>query len=215
MSKFIQTLLLVLLFPLVFSHCSSTSVDPNNPESLYKDALDDMENNRFLLAHQKLGKVKNQFPYSKFAVLSRLKTADVYFLEEAYLDAASSYETFQELHPNHELVSYASFRVGESYFRATPENIARDLSTAKKAIHGFQSYLSRFPSGELAGDAKNRILESQSVLAQKELYIGNFYRREDKISSAKKRYEDLILIYPNTEAAKEANEILKEIEDRI
>ena len=40
-------------------------------------------------------------PYSEKATLAELKIADIHFERESYEEAASYYQDFVELHPNH------------------------------------------------------------------------------------------------------------------
>src|SRR5580658_10840032 len=60
--------------------------------------------------------VKSKYPFSMYAALSDLRIADTKFAQKKWLDAASAYEVFIRLHPRHEEVGYASFKVGSSYF---------------------------------------------------------------------------------------------------
>jgi outer membrane protein assembly factor BamD len=184
--------------------CSSTSKEHDNAEALYKDAEDDLQADRYIMAHEKFGKLRSKYPYSKFAILATLRNADTYFKEESYFEAAAAYQTFRDLHPNHEKAAYALFMVGESYFLDTPTQIARDLTSAGRAISSFQEYLKRFPFDENAQKAKDRIAAARDVLAEKELYVGNFYYKRDLPLSAKGRYERILNLYGDSKFATEA-----------
>ena len=121
--------------------CSGKSTTENDPASIYKDAEDDIQNDRFQLATDKLRILKNKFPYSNYAVDAQLRLADVYFLQESWAEAAANYESFRELHPKHPKVAYAMFRAGKSYYSDSPGNIARDLSPASKALDAYNDFL--------------------------------------------------------------------------
>lgn len=203
----------LLLFLITLFGCSSTAINDKDPEALYKDAEEDISDSRYIAAHDKLRTLKNKFPYSNYSKLAQLRIADVYFLEESFEEAASNYQLFCELHPNHERAAYALFRAGESYYKATPTNIHRDLTTANKAINAYRTFLGRFPSAPESKDAKERISEMETTLAEKELIIANFYMREDQFKSAEKRYKKILDLYPQTKSAGEATLKLKEIEE--
>ena len=81
--------------------CSTSELNENDPVVLMKDAEEDIESSRYILALEKLQKIKNQHPYSKQAVDAKLRIADVYFLQENYAEAAATYEAFRDLHPKH------------------------------------------------------------------------------------------------------------------
>lgn len=216
--KFPSVLLLISLLsaPLFLQlGCSSTEENLDNPAELYQEAEDDIDSDRYMIAIEKLQKLKDRFAYSKYAALAQLKIADVYFLQDNFLQAAASYETFRDLHPKHEKVAYATYRIAESYFMDIPGTIARDLSSADSALTAYENYLTKFPTDDRVADAKKRIGEIRKTLAQKELYIGNFYLNEDQYLSAKGRFKKTIEYFPETEEATEAKERLTDTEEGL
>lgn len=212
-----KTVLFLVLFavlaPLQWIGCAGGEVNENDPASLFKDAEEDIEDDQYAIALEKLRTIRHKFPYSKFSSLAQLRIADVYFLEGSYAEAASAYESFRDLHPKHERSSYAMFRIGEAYLQATPENIARDLSTADSALTAFNAFLARYPNDERATEARKQIDEIRGRLAAKELYIGDFYLKRGDAIAAVNRYDKLIELFPNTEAAKAAKEKLPEVRE--
>src|SRR5690606_22860260 len=113
--------------------CSSAEIDENNPTALMKEAEEDIDSSRYLLAIEKLHAIKNKHPYSKEAVEAQLRVADVYFLQDSFTEAAATYEAFRDLHPKHVKIGYATYRVGLSYFMDIPKKHARDLTPATHA----------------------------------------------------------------------------------
>jgi len=113
------------------------------------------------------------------------------------------------LHPKHEKVPYALFRIGEAYFNDVPSPVARDMTSATKAADAFREYLRRFPGGELAAKAKDFQSRSLELLAQKEVYIGDFYYRDESWDAAISRYKKVLDLYPGTPSAEKAAENLK------
>jgi outer membrane protein assembly factor BamD len=206
--------LFLLAFLLVgaISGCSTTSIDENDPAALIKDAQEDIQSDHYQLAIDKLRSIKNKFPYSKYAIDAQLLIADVYFMQDSFADAAASYESFRDLHPRHEKASYALFRVGKSYFKDSPSTIARDLTSAKKALDAYNDFLRFYPTSEEVAEAKTDIATLRQMLAEKELYIGDFYFKRDFFESAKPRYKKVIELFPETEAARTAEAKLKRIE---
>jgi outer membrane protein assembly factor BamD len=200
----------LLLVSLVAS-CSGKSVDESNPEELYKDAEEDIQNDRYLIALDKLRTVKNKFPYSRYSTDAELRIGDVQFLQESFLEAAATYETFRELHPKHERSSYALFRIGEAYYSDIPGNVARDLTSANKAIDAFNEFLARFPKNPDTPRAKEMLLASRTKLAEKENYIADFYMRRGQTEAARRRYKKVSGSFADTEPARHAREKLSEI----
>lgn len=195
----------------IASGCANVTVNEDDPEALYQAAENEIQNDRYQFALDRLRMVRNKFPYSRFSSLAQLRIADVYFLQESFVEAASAYQTFRDLHPKHEKTSYASFRIGESYFQETPGTIARDLSPAKRAHEAFLNFTRLYPSDPLNAEAKNRLLEIEEMLAEKEVLIGRYYLRKDRVDASKSRFQNVISKYPKTNASKDAAQLLEQI----
>lgn len=204
----------LLLIALVgaFPACSSKSIDESDPGSLLKDAEEDIKSDHYQIAIEKLRVIKNKFPYSKYSVDAQLRLADVYFMQDSFIEAASSYEAFRDLHPKHEKISYAMFRIAKSYFNDIPDPISRDLTPALKAQDSYGEFIRRFPTDPQVDEAKKDLNSTRSMLADKELYIGNFYYKRNFYDSAKPRFEKVIALYPETNAAREAQEKIQKID---
>lgn len=191
--------------------CSSGQINDNDAEVLYKEAQDDVQSDRYQVAIEKFRTLRNKFPYSKYAVEAQLRLADVYYLQENYVEAASAYELFKDLHPKHEKAPYALFRASKSYYLDAPSNEARDQSSLFKAQDSYNEFIKRFPAAAEAEEARKDLTAVRSKLADKELYIARFYLHRDGNVSARNRLEKLVELYPETDAAKEAKERLESI----
>jgi outer membrane protein assembly factor BamD len=192
--------------------CSGKPIEEQDPGTIYKAAEEDIGTDHYLLAIDKLRLIKNKYPYSKYALDAQLRLADVYYMQESYAEAALAYESFRDLHPKHEKVAYAMFRVAMSYYKDIPTPLSRDLTPAQKSIDAFNDFLHRFPADPNVKEAQTDLGDCRKMLAEKELYIGNFYFKRDFYDSAKGRYKKLIDLYPETDAAKEAQTKLTKID---
>ncbi len=192
--------------------CSTADIDENDPAALSKEAEGDIESNRYILALEKLQKLKNQHPYSSQAVEAQLRIADVYFLQENYAEAAATYEAFKDLHPKHPRLAYAAFRIGLSFYSDLPGNHARDLSSGRKAEEAFKDYLQYFPAAEYTEEVKTKLAETRKILAGKEMYIARFYYKREMWEAAKSRYLKVVNQYSDSPYIDEAKEQLKLIE---
>ncbi len=195
---------LMTLAALHMAGCSSAPFSDNEPERLYKEAVEDMEDDHFQVALEKLKTLRNKFPYSSYATEAQLKIADVYFMQESWAEASLAYEAFRDLHPKHEKVPYAMFRASESYFNDLPGTVARDLTAGQKALDSYNEFLRRFPTAAEAPEARKRVAECRRLLAEKELYIADFYNKRDVTVSARPRYQKILDLYPETKSAEEA-----------
>lgn len=201
-------------FSVVGTGCSTEGVDENDPAALMKDAEEDIASSRYIMALEKLQKVKNQHPYSRQAVEAQLRIADVYFLQENYAEAAATYEAFRDLHPKHPKLGYAAYRVGLSYFTDLPSNHARDLSSAYKAQDAFRDFIAHYPDDPNIAAARANLAETRKILAEKEMYIGNFYYKREMWEAAKGRFTKVVNQYADTPYLADAEKRLKSIETK-
>lgn len=195
-SIFLRGLLLTLV--LVFcAHCTHQEVNPEDPDSLYKEAEEAYTDEKYLIAIEKFRDIKNRFPYSARAVDAELRIADSYFKQESYLEAASAYEIFRELHPTHPKSDYVQFQIAMSYFNQIPSNSARDLTAAHRTIDEFNVLFEKFPNSSYAKEGKERVEEARRRLAEHEHYVAEFYFDRKHYLSAAYRFTALLQEFPN------------------
>jgi outer membrane protein assembly factor BamD len=155
--------------------------------------------------------VKTKFPFSKYAALADLRTADSKFQQGQFAEAADAYANFVKLHPAHDEVDYAEFRTGLSYFKDAPSEFAlfppayeKDLRQAKKASDALHVFVAKYPKSKHLAEAEKLIGEVDARLAAHEWYVGEFYFKRDRWAGAAARYEALVDKYPSARQAPEA-----------
>lgn len=211
----VSKMILPIALVLFFGACAGKPVIESDPASVFEDAEVDLKADRYQVAIDKFRTVKNKFPYSKYSTEAQLRIADAYFLQESFGEAAISYETFRDLHPRHEKAAYAQFRVAKSYFKDMPSTVARDHASATRALEAYNEFLAKHPTDKDADEAKKDVRTIRESLAQKEIYIGDFYRRLNRPEAAAPRYKKAADQYPDTEAALTAQERHKKSEAEI
>jgi outer membrane protein assembly factor BamD len=214
MQKFSTLLLSFLLVcgcASLWSGCASKPINESDPKDVYQDAENDITNDRYLLALDKLRIVKSKFSYSSYGALAQLRIGDVYFLQDSFPEASGAYETFVELYPKHERAAYALFKAGESYFKDIPSTVSRDMRSAENAINTFDQYLRKYPSGEYAQRSAEMKNLAYNKLAEKELSIAEFYIRRKKPDSARLRLQKILDDYSASTVAEKAKELLKSL----
>jgi outer membrane protein assembly factor BamD len=183
----IKLLYFFLIFALV--HCSTTDKkDSETPEAIFAKAQELEKEDRLEEAIKKYNDVKNKFPYSKLASQAELAIADTYFKQESFPEAQASYVTFRELHPKHPQIAYVIYRIGLSVFNQLPETIDRDLSLANQAITIFEEVIKNYSTSEYIPGAQKKKDICLKMLAEKEVYIANFYFKKGHYETANKRY---------------------------
>lgn len=184
---------LIFIVILVVSSCASEKPSgKTEAEVLYKEAKILMEDERYLLATEKLQSLKNQYPYSYYATPAELMLADILFLQESYSDAAAAYVLFRDFHPKHEKIPYVIFKTAESYYKQIPDTFDRDLDSATEAIRYYSELLSKYPNSVEVKEGKRKIRKAKRMLENKEKYIADFYFKTEVYSAARWRYLDIL-----------------------
>lgn len=193
MQKFRLLTGLGLVLALIFlPQCASQEVNPDDPDSVYSEAERLYSDSQYLLALERFREIKSRFPYSPRATDAELRIADTYFAQESFLEAESAYEIFRELHPSYPKSDYVQFQIGMSYFNLVPENSARDLSAAYRAIDAFNLLKQRFPDSGYVAEGEKRIAEARHRLAEHEKTVAEFYFDRKHYLSASYRYSALL-----------------------
>jgi len=148
-------------------------------------------------ALEKFTLVKNKFPYSKYAIEAELRIADTYYQKESYLEAQKLYSLYSEFHPQDAKRDYAIFQSGMSYYEMIPSAIDRDLGYSKGSLSDFKSLMNLYPGSLYFKDALSKYTDVKVRLAEKEIYIGDFYKKRGSYEAAVARYKTVIDEYPD------------------
>ena len=197
--KFFISIVLPLFFAfssVFLTACSSKDKTADTAEGAYAIAQDFDKEELWERAIARYQEVKNKYPYSKYATMAELAIADCHFKDESFPEAQVAYQAFKDLHPKHPQIDYVTHRLGMSFFKQLPATIDRDLTLATSAILYFDEVLEKYPNSEYFKEAREKREESYKMLAEKELYIAEFYFKREKYDSALTRYELLLKKYP-------------------
>ncbi len=154
------------------------------------------EDGKYRKAIESFEKLKDWYPFSRYASLAELKMADSYFALGEYQEAIYMYEEFETLHPRNEAVPYVIYQIGRSYF-SRMESVDRDQTPVRKALDTFQRLIRQYPDSEYAAKARNHVKMCQKNLAGHEFYVGMFYFNNKRYKPALSRFESLLVNYPD------------------
>lgn len=192
----------------VFTGCAWFETKEEKPaQELASDGMDYFRDGDYRKAIESFEKLKDWYPFSKYAILAELKIADAHFRLEEYEDAIFAYESFESLHPRNEAVPYVIYQVGLCYFNQI-DTIDRDQTTAKKALDTFRRLKKQFPKSPYTKNAGSRIKKSLKSLAGHELYVGLFYFKSKHYKAALNRFKSVLANYPDVGVHKKALEYI-------
>jgi len=150
-------------------------------------------------------RIRTKYPFSKYAALSELRLADAKFAQDKFVEAADAYQQFVKLHPNHEEVDYAAYRVGLSRYKDSPSEFMlfppayeRDNTSLAGAAAAIETFLKSYPQSKYAPDAKKLLAEAQDRFADRDWYVAQFYARRERWPGVAGRLEKLVKDYPGS-----------------
>jgi outer membrane protein assembly factor BamD len=191
-----QALLSGVLFVVLMSCSSGTkTTGKTEAEVLFKQAKDYFDEERYLLATEKLNALRSQHPYSYFSTHAELMMADIFFKQENFVEAATAYLTFKDLHPKHEKMAYVFWMLGESFFYQLPTSHDRDLSAATDALKYYEETIRLYPQSGYEEEATKRMKIIKEMLRKKDLYAADFYFKTEVFGSASSRYFQILEKY--------------------
>jgi outer membrane protein assembly factor BamD len=132
-----------------------------------------------------------------------MKRGEAFFEKEEYAEAIVEYNHFLDLHRNHILAPYATFRIGESHMKRA-KGIDRDPEPIQKAIDSFERLRRDYPGSRYDGQAVEKTQECHDLLAQMHLFVGQFYYRRQSYLAAAHRFEQIMKLYPDKSVAPDA-----------
>jgi len=198
MNKAILRLISFLVPALFFAACVSyDKFDTSTVEGSFGLAEALNKDSRYEEALLQYRDVKNKYPYSKYATEAELQIGEIHYKKDSFPEAQSAFILFKELHPKHPKIDYVTFKIGESIFKQLPSTVDRDLTLAPQAINQYQIVIQNYPNSQFRGKAQKRVQEITDKMAEKELYIADFYFRTKVFLSALSRYEKFLAEYPN------------------
>jgi len=181
------------------------------PEEDFKKGEEEQKSKNWLEAQKLFETIKTKYPFSRYAALSELHLADLKYEQDRLVEAADAYQQFVKLHPTHEQVDYAAYRVGlcrwknsPSEFLLFPPSFEKDQSEVKAAVKAYEEFLKTYPTSKHVPDARKELAEAKDRLAEHEWYVARFYERRGHWPGVAVRLESLVRDFPGTSHESEA-----------
>lgn len=190
-------LIVIIVSCLLLFSCASKPVKKSeNPGDLYVEGVNMMKAKKYDKAIEKFSEVRENFPFDPMALIATVKLADVYFDKKDYGLALNMYEDFFKAHPEDENIPYVLLRIGDCYDKLAL-SMDRDQAYTLKAIERYTYLKNRYPSSTFTETAETRLKELNQKLADRELYVGEFYYRTYQYNAAIIRLDYLLKKYPD------------------
>lgn len=195
MSSMRKTTFILLVIPLLFVSCSKSVKKPESPGVLYVEGVELMNKKKYDKAIEKFSAVRDNYPFDPIADVAVVKLGDAYYGKKEYLLAGGVYGDFINTHPDDENVPYALWQLADCFDKESL-SIDRDQSYILKAIERLTFLKNRYPTSPYAAKAEERLRDFHQKLADRELYVGDFYYRTGRFNAATLRLEYFLSKYP-------------------
>ncbi len=209
--------LLVALAALLLLTAACTNKKSANPLSnvgskqpdkvLFDKAMDAMKHNRFDVARITLQTLINTYPDSEFIARAKLAVGDSWYAEggtASLAQAEQEYRDFETFFPNMPEAAEAQLKIANIQYQQM-EKSDRDYTHAKRAEDEYRNLIMQYPDNpKLVKEGKQRLLEVQEVLADREFAIGRFYYLRQSYPASIARLKSLVEKYPLYSRADEA-----------
>jgi outer membrane protein assembly factor BamD len=205
----------MLLLMMITAACSNKkSVNPlanigsKQPDKvLFDKAMDAMKHNRFDVARMTLQTLINTYPDSEYIARAKLAVGDSWYAEggtASLAQAEQEYRDFETFFPNMPEAAEAQLKIANIQYQQM-EKADRDYTHAKRAEDEYRNLIMQYPDNpKLVKEGKQRLLEVQEVLADREFEIGKFYYLRTSYPASIARLRSLVEKYPLYSRADEA-----------
>ncbi len=173
---------------------------------LFDRAMDAMKHNRFDVARMTLQTLINTYPDSEFIARAKLAVADSWYAEggtTALTQAEIEYKDFETFFPNMPEAAEAQLKIANIHYQQM-EKPDRDFTHAMRAEDEYRQLIQQYPDSKLVPEAKQRLLEVQEILAQREFMVGRVYYLRPSYPAAIARLQSVVDRYPLYSGADEA-----------
>ncbi|MGB9106946.1 MAG: outer membrane protein assembly factor BamD, partial [Terriglobales bacterium] len=158
----------------------------------------------------------NTYPDSEYIARAKLAVGDSWYAEggsAALAQAENEYKDFETFFPNMPEAAEAQLKIANIHYRQM-EKPDRDFTHAMRAEEEYRNLVNQYPDSKLVAEAKERLLEVQEVLAEREFLIGRFYFLRESWAAAIARLQSVVDDYPLYSGADEALYLLGETYER-
>ena len=174
-------------------------IDSKQPDKvLFDKAMEAMKHNRFDVARLTLQTLINTYPDSEFVARAKLAVGDSWYAEggaASLAQAEQEYRDFETFFPNMSEAAEAQLKIANIQFQQM-EKTDRDFTHTKRAEDEYRNLILQYPDSKLVPEAKQRLLEVQEALAQREFDIGRFYYLRESYPASIARLKSLVEKYP-------------------
>lgn len=174
-------------------------IDSKQPDKvLFDRAMGAMKQHKYDVARMTLQTLINTYPDSEYVARAKLTVGESWYQEgttAALAQAETEFRDFITFFPNMPEAAEAQLKIADIHYRQM-EKPDRDYTHARRAEDEYRQVLLQYPDSKLGDTARQRLLEVQEVLAEREFRIAHFYFQQQALLAAIARAKTLTDTYP-------------------
>ncbi len=183
------------------------NVDSKQPDKvLFDQAMDALQHGKYDVTRLTLQTLINTYPDSEYVARAKLAIGDSWYAEgtsAALVQAENEYKDFETFFPNMAEAAEAQLKIANIHFKEM-EKPDRDFTHAVRAQDEYRYLITTYPDSKLVPEARQKLLQVQEVLAEREFRVGHFYYMREAYPAAEARLKSLADTYPLYSNADEA-----------
>lgn len=198
-----KRLLLILVALVLLSATACSLRKKPSGEDYYSQAQLDFATKEYKAAIENYQEVIDKYPFSPYAEDAEMKIGLAYYQQKEYAEAIGSLDDFERMHPTSKNLELVSYYIGLSYY----DQIGRedqDQGKTVAALKRFQELEQRFPEGDFAELAHDKVVVCREMLARNQMIVGTYYYKRANFRAAESRFAELLQKYPETPVAPDA-----------
>ena len=172
-----------------------------------------LEKRQYAEAREHFTKVVERHPNSSYAPRARFLIGEAFYREAEFDKAIKEFEAFMSFYPQQQIADLVQYRLAMAFYDQL-KPIEQDQGLAKKALEQFRRLVKDYPESRYATEALAKIDICRGRLAQKEVWVANYYFTQGNPSAARQRLELVLKEYPRTLVMPEALWLLAEVNFR-
>lgn len=179
-------------------------------DELYQMGEEQLQRKRYEDARNHFRSIVERYPTSSYAPRARFLIGEAYYREAEFDRAIEEFQAFMSFYPRHQIADLVQYRLAMAYYDQV-KPIEQDQTVAAKALEQFKKLVKEYPESRYATDALAKIDICRGRLAQKEVWVANYYFNQGNPRAARQRLELVLKEYPRTLVIPEALWMLAEV----
>ena len=169
---------------------------------LYEEGERLLQSGRYDQARETFARLAERHPESDLVPVATFLVGEAYYRAEDYEKAAKEFDHFVTLYPSHAIADLGQYRLARTYFDQIPI-VERDQGVTGRALAEFQRLIRLYPESRYAPDAIAKIETCRLRLAEKELWVADYYMTRNNLQAALQRYDAVLKDFSRTGAVPE------------